>query len=94
MAEENRWLQITNDDPGHSSRYIERFEKMEAEGRDLGGEARFVDAMAERASRILDAGCGPGRVGARLHKMGHTVVGVDLDPVLIASAQKNHPGPT
>lgn len=67
---------------------------MSAEGVDLHGEARFVDAMVSRAARILDAGCGPGRVGARLAELGHTVVGVDLDPELIAAAKTDHPGPT
>ena len=67
---------------------------MEAEGRDLAGEARFVDALAPRAARVLDAGCGPGRVGAFLHALGHTVVGVDVDPVLIVAANADHPGPT
>jgi SAM-dependent methyltransferase len=28
-----------------------------------------------------------------LHERGHTVVGVDADPVLIAAAQEDHPGP-
>ena len=32
--------------PGHSDWYIERFRTMAAEGHDLDGEARFVDAMA------------------------------------------------
>jgi SAM-dependent methyltransferase len=42
---------------------------------------------------ILDAGCGPGRVGAVLHARGHTVVGVDVDPELIVAARQDHPGP-
>ena len=42
---------------------------------------------------MLDAGCGPGRVGGRLAELGHEVVGVDLDPVLIAAAEHDHPGP-
>ena len=37
--------------------------------------------------KILDAGCGPGRVGGRLAALGHHVVGVDIDPELIAAAQ-------
>jgi SAM-dependent methyltransferase len=45
-------------------------------------------------SRILDAGCGPGRVGAELYARGHTVVGVDVDPVLIEAARTDHQGPT
>jgi predicted TPR repeat methyltransferase len=67
---------------------------MAAQGADLAGEARLVDALVPVRSRLLDAGCGPGRVGAELHARGHTVVGVDIDPVLIAAAQEDHPGPT
>ena len=78
--------------PGHSAWYIERFRSMAAEGQDLDGEARFVDAMVPRGARILDAGCGPGRVGGRLAAVGHDVVGVDIDPELIAAAEGDHPG--
>lgn len=90
----NRWLQMIEANPGHSAWYIERFRSMAAEGADLDGEARFVDAMVPRGSRILDAGCGPGRVGGRLAELGHTVVGVDIDPALIAEASSVHPGAT
>ncbi len=86
-----RWVTETGDD--HSQWYVERFRRMAADGKDLAGEARLVDAMVERGSRILDAGCGPGRVGGGLHERGHVVVGVDVDPVLIAAAQHDHPGP-
>jgi len=90
----NLWLQKLERNPGHSEWYVERFRRMAAEGADLAGEARLVDAMAPRAARILDAGCGPGRVGGHLHRLGHEVVGVDLDPALIAAAEQDHPGPT
>lgn len=90
----NKWLQLLEQNPNHSSWYIERFRTMAAEGRDLHGEARLVDALAPRAARILDAGCGPGRVGGRLAELGHAVVGVDLDPALIEAARADHPGPT
>jgi SAM-dependent methyltransferase len=90
----NRWLQMIAENPGHSAWYIERFRSMAAEGADLGGEARFVDTLVPRQARILDAGCGPGRVGGHLARLGHTVVGVDIDPALIAAAQADHPGPT
>lgn len=86
-----RWETDTKE--GHSSWYVERFRRMAAEGDDLDGEARLVDAMVRRGARILDAGCGPGRVGAALHERGHTVVGVDVDPVLIEAAEQDHPGP-
>lgn len=91
MARPPRWF--TDTEPGHSEWYIERFRKMAAEGADLGGEARLIDAMVPPRSRILDAGCGPGRVGAELHARGHLVVGVDVDPALIAAAEEDHPGP-
>lgn len=94
QVEPSKWTEIVREDPTHSHRYVERFRTMEAEGRDLAGEARFVDALAPRAARVLDAGCGPGRVGAFLHALGHTVVGVDVDPVLIVAANADHPGPT
>ena len=49
--------------------------------------------MVPRHARILDAGCGPGRVGGTLAAAGHDVVGVDVDPVLIEAAKQDHPGP-
>ncbi len=89
---DNGWLRMIEENPGHSAWYIERFRVMAAEGQDLDGEARFVDAMAPRVARILDAGCGPGRVGGRLAALGHQVVGVDIDSALIEAAEADHPG--
>jgi len=93
MAEPSLWMQKVAQNPGHSTWYIERFRAMARAGDDLDGEARLVDAMAPRAAHILDAGCGPGRVGGYLAAAGHRVVGVDVDPALIAAAEQDHPGP-
>lgn len=93
MVERSIWMQKVAADPGHSDWYVERFRAMERAGQDLAGEARLVDAMASRNARILDAGCGPGRVGGYLAEAGHQVVGVDVDPVLIEAAENDHPGP-
>jgi SAM-dependent methyltransferase len=93
MVEQSIWMQKVSADPGHSQWYIERFRAMARAGDDLAGEARFVDAMAPRGARILDAGCGPGRLGGYLAKAGHHVVGVDVDPALIAAAEQDYPGP-
>lgn len=92
--EPSLWDRKIADDPGHSQWYVQRFRELAAGGADLVGEARLVDAMAPRQAHILDAGCGPGRHGGWLHRQGHTVVGVDGDPVLIAAAVADHPGPT
>ncbi len=94
MIEESKWIGLTKSNPDHSAWYIKRFADMEAEGKDLAGEARFVDAMAARGSRILDAGCGTGRAASQLARLGHQVVGVDVDPELIAAAEKDTDGPT
>lgn len=91
MGKPTRW--VTDHDENHSQWYIDRFRRMAAEGTDLAGEARLVDAIVPRRARLLDAGCGPGRVGGELAARGHTVVGVDADPALIEAAQADHPGP-
>jgi SAM-dependent methyltransferase len=93
VSETSAWVRMTQQDPGHSAAYVQRFRSMAAAGRDLAGEARLVDALLPRRARVLDAGCGPGRVGAFLAEAGHDVVGVDVDPVLIAAAEEDHPGP-
>lgn len=77
--------------PNHSEMYAQRWRNFVAEGKDIDGEARLIDAMSPRAARILDAGCGTGRVGGYLAARGHTVVGVDLDPVLINYAKTDFP---
>jgi 2-polyprenyl-3-methyl-5-hydroxy-6-metoxy-1,4-benzoquinol methylase len=90
---DNLWLQQIAANPGHSQWYIERFRRLAREGADLGGEARLIDAMVARGARILDAGCGAGRVAGLLAAAGHRVTGVDLDPELIAAAAEDYPGP-
>lgn len=90
----NKWTEMVTADPEHSHRYAQRFRNLAAQGSDIFGEARLVDAMLPRGSRVLDAGCGAGRTGGFLARAGHQVVGVDLDPVLIATAEEDFPGPT
>ncbi|WP_282947131.1 class I SAM-dependent methyltransferase [Cellulomonas endometrii] len=91
MRQQTRWEQIGRQNPDRSQWYVERFRSMAAEGADLAGEARMVDAMVPRGARVLDAGCGPGRVGGELARRGHAVVGVDVDPVLVEAARADHP---
>ncbi|GAA1129664.1 class I SAM-dependent methyltransferase [Citricoccus alkalitolerans] len=90
-ANQNLWATMVANDPEHSRRYAERWRRLASEGMDLDGEARLIDAMASRGSRILDAGCGTGRVGGYLARCGHQVTGVDLDEHLIEVANEDHP---
>ncbi len=69
--------------------YKARFELMEAEGRATHGEADFIAALGPR--RVLDAGCGMGRVAIELHRRGIGVEGVDLDDDLLAFARGDAP---
>lgn len=82
---------MTAENPDHSAAYIQRFRDLAAAGQDLVGESRLVDAMLPRGARVLDAGSGTGRVGGYLASVGHEVVGVDGDPVLVAEAEREHP---
>ncbi|MEI2732545.1 MAG: methyltransferase domain-containing protein [Dermatophilaceae bacterium] len=91
--EPSLWMRKVAEDPGHSGWYVERFRRLRLDGVDISGEARTVDAMLERGSLVLDAGCGGGRVAGYLHAVGHDVVGVDVDPVLVQAAEADYPGP-
>jgi tRNA A-37 threonylcarbamoyl transferase component Bud32/SAM-dependent methyltransferase len=54
-------------------------------------EAKLVDLMIRPGSRVLEAGCGSGRLGAALAALGHHVVGIDVDSAAIGSAKTNAP---
>lgn len=85
------WARTIADDPNHSTWYVERMRGLAADGEDLAGEARFVAALAGPGSRVLDAGCGPGRVSGAMKALGLSPVGVDLDPVLLDAAREDWP---
>jgi 2-polyprenyl-3-methyl-5-hydroxy-6-metoxy-1,4-benzoquinol methylase len=49
------------------------------------GEATFVEGLGVR--RVLDAGCGTGRVAIELARRGLDVVGLDADPGMLSAAR-------
>ncbi len=71
--------------------YAARFADLASSGRDVHGEASFVAALATSGARVLDAGCGTGRVGIRLAELGYDVVGVDVDESMLAVARRTAP---
>ena len=63
--QENVWLAAVRADPEHPRRYAQRWDRFEEMGRDLDGEARLVDALAERGAERLR---GAGREGSGHHE--------------------------
>ena len=87
---------------GDGERYAARFDRLAAAGADVHGEATLCDRLVDRpgdtlrtgAARILDAGCGTGRVAIELARRGHLCIGVDLDRSMLAVARERAPGLT
>lgn len=69
--------------------YQARFDALAAKGTDVHGEATFVEQLGPRS--VLDAGCGSGRVAIELARRGIDVVGVDVDPSMLATARRLEP---
>ncbi|MEA2686186.1 MAG: hypothetical protein QOE93_1381 [Actinomycetota bacterium] len=65
---------------------------MAAAGQSIHDEADFVAGLDPRS--VLDGGCGTGRVAVELARRGIDVVGVDLDPSMLAVARDKAPGLT
>src|SRR5690349_6229458 len=89
----NRWQQVARETagPDYARRYAERFRALAARGEDVHGEATFVASLLEPPARVLDAGCGTGRVAIRLAGLGYAVVGVDLDASMLREARAEAP---
>jgi SAM-dependent methyltransferase len=69
--------------------YDARWAAMARDGHNPHGEVDFVMQLSPRS--VLDAGCGTGRVAVELHRRGVVVVGVDLDPEMLAAARTKAP---
>ncbi len=88
MARVSRWLDETGGARGAS--YDQAFQELAASGVDVHGEAAYVAALLAPGARVVDAGCGTGRVGVELARRGFAVVGVDSDASMLDVA-RSHP---
>ncbi|HET8768487.1 class I SAM-dependent methyltransferase [Phycicoccus sp. M110.8] len=82
-----RWSEVSGG-IGAATAYQQRFDDLAASGVDIHGEAAFVEALLPPPARVLDAGCGTGRVATQLTALGYRCVGVDADPDMIAVAEQ------
>lgn len=73
--------------------YDAQWERLAAAGQSIHGEADLVDALLQEhgGRRVLDAGCGTGRVAIELAARGYDVVGVDLDAGMLDAARAKAP---
>ncbi|MFF9407562.1 class I SAM-dependent methyltransferase [Streptomyces anandii] len=85
----SRWRELTGETSGRD--YAARFAALARSGKDMHGEARFCAELVPPGARILDAGCGTGRVMIRLAELGYDCVGVDLDASMLAVAREQAP---
>jgi SAM-dependent methyltransferase len=89
-----RWQELARRAAGtdYARTYAQRFRQMAARGEDIHGEATFVTGLLAPPARVLDAGCGTGRIAVRLDELGYDVVGVDVDPTMLEVARAESPG--
>jgi 2-polyprenyl-3-methyl-5-hydroxy-6-metoxy-1,4-benzoquinol methylase len=85
----SRWSRTP--ETGRGSSYAARFDRLAASGQDVHGEATFCAGLVPPGSRILDAGCGTGRVALRLAEIGYDCTGVDLDEDMLQVAKERGP---
>ena len=85
-----RWSEVSGG-LGAATAYQQRFDDLAARGMDIHGEAAFVESLVPPPARILDAGCGTGRVATQLTSLGYHCVGVDADADMIGVAQQRDP---
>jgi len=74
--------------------YDARWRSLAATGQNVHGEADLVETLLRESggTRVLDAGCGTGRVTIELAARGFTVLGVDVDAGMLQTARAKRPG--
>ena len=93
MEPRTLWSEVSGG-PGAATAYQQRFDDLAAKGMDIHGEAAFVASLLAPPARVLDAGCGTGRVATQLTALGYHCVGVDADAAMIEVAEQRDPATT
>ncbi|MFG2432962.1 class I SAM-dependent methyltransferase [Streptomyces sp. NPDC048590] len=88
-GQQDRWAELTGGQAGEE--YARRFAQLAESGQDMHGEAAFCDALLQPSARVLDAGCGTGRIAIRLSQLGYRCTGVDIDSSMLAVARRTAP---
>jgi SAM-dependent methyltransferase len=85
-----RWL---GTDAPRGDDYDARWRSLAAAGHRIHGEADLVEELLAESggTRVLDAGCGTGRVAIELAMRGFSLVGVDADAEMLAAARAKRP---
>ncbi len=85
-----RWQQS---DRPRGEDYDARWKRLAASGASVHGEADLIEALLREGggTRVLDAGCGTGRVAIELAARGFDVVGLDADPTMLETARAKAP---
>ena len=63
-----------------------RWEIAEEEARNVASLLKTIGVV--ESSKILDLGCGNGRIAVNLAKLGYDVIGIDISPLLVSDAKK------
>jgi SAM-dependent methyltransferase len=85
-----RWSEVSGG-LAAATAYQQRFDDLAARGVDIHGEAAFLESLLAPPARVLDAGCGTGRVATQLTALGYHCVGVDADADMVAVAHRRDP---
>jgi SAM-dependent methyltransferase len=85
MTNESRWAAASSKIGGRD--YAAHFAELAAAGNDVHGEATLCASLVPVGTRVLDAGCGTGRVAIRLTELDYECVGADNDASMLDEAR-------
>jgi ubiquinone/menaquinone biosynthesis C-methylase UbiE len=86
----NRWQRT---DAPRGEDYDARWDRLAKAGIGVHGETDLIKSLLQESGgrRVLDAGCGTGRVAIELSRRGYAVVGMDADEQMLAAARAKAP---